>query len=378
MRVKATGGPIQPLTAPDTAAGEAGLDSPHALPDARGVVFTIFPRTQRPEDARLEIGVVGPDGGKHTVLMPGRVASYAEPGYLLVTRADGTVEAARFDLAARRLIGDPVPVFSVPPVPGVFGWTGYFTVAPTGTLVYVGEGEGSRNAPIWVSRTGQATPVEFDANVDARSVSLSADGRIVAFRAGGLGEPHIEIRNRATNAITRINPSGHRLGDPSVSADGRTVVYTVFFPDSASGVYRSEVARPDAAARLLPEAGMREPFISADGRTLYYLRVHPDHSDLAVRRLDRPDAVEQILGRGSISSRVSPDGRWVAFVDSAGGPRRLFARSTDPGRPERWLVSPSAQGLVRWRRTGARYSSSTPTLSRWRRYRPVPRSPSSA
>jgi eukaryotic-like serine/threonine-protein kinase len=349
-RVRASGGEMETFATPDTARGELAFDSPHALPDGRGVVFTIVPRALSGSDARLRIGVVGPDGGSHTDLMPGRAAWYAEPGYLLVTGADGQVTATRFDPAARRLTGQPVPVFSVPPVPSVWGWTGYLTVARTGALVYVGAGERSHVEVAWVGRAGQVAPADFDASIQGASVGLSADGRIVVIGTTGLGAPpHLEIRDRASGAFSRVSPPGAWLGDPFVSADGRMLVYVRFSADSAAGVYRAEVSRPGAATRLLADVKVRFPSLSADGRTLYYDRsAHNGGYDLVARSLDDSGSTERVVASGSTVSRPSPDGKWVAFIDSTSGQAQLFIRSTDPGRSERWLLSSSAQGPVEW------------------------------
>jgi eukaryotic-like serine/threonine-protein kinase len=105
IRVAEGGGAVSPFTTPDLAAGEGAHWSPRALPRGRGVLFSVTPRDFDPLGIR--IAVVGPDGGAHTVLMPGRVAAYAASGHLLVLRADGSLVAFPFDLASLRVTGEP-------------------------------------------------------------------------------------------------------------------------------------------------------------------------------------------------------------------------------------------------------------------------------
>jgi serine/threonine-protein kinase len=345
-RVAVSGGKLQTLAVPDSARGELGFVSPHALPDGRGVVFTIIPRTAKGADA-LRIAVIGP-GGPHTDLMPGRVAYYAEPGYLLVVGADGRVTATRFDLASRRLVGEPIPVFTVPPQAERYAWTGYVSVARTGALVYVGADVGSNREFAWVGRDGQIAPADFGTGTQPFMFSLSADGQVVVFAYSEPGGARgLEIRQRTTGAIIRVSPSDALLADPFVSLDGRTLVYRSL-GDARAGIYRADIDRPDVATRLLADPNVERPSLSVDGRTLSYRRAHNGGFDLVVRALDTPGSAEQVVVSGSSTDRASPDGKWVAFIDTTGARQQLFIRSTDVGRPERWLVSSRARGPVRW------------------------------
>jgi serine/threonine protein kinase/Tol biopolymer transport system component len=348
VRVKAAGGPVEVYTTVDTAAGESGHGSARALPDGKGVVFTIIPRDYQRSVVGLQIGVIGPEGGRHTVLLPGRVAASGDPDHLLVARADGSVAAVPFDPASRRLTGDPIPIFRVPAVSGTFGWAGYFTVARSGVVVYVGGKDVGGAELTWIDRTGKLAPADFEAIAARPEVSLSANGRIVAFSTYVTDEPsRIEIRDRTTKASSRIEVEGGRVYHPFVSGDGRTILYSLSAAGQ-EGIYLVHTARPAEAKQLLADPAVRGAVLSPDRRTLFFLRPTASGANLVERPTDSTQGPERLLVSEGVSMGVSTDGRWVAFVEQTVGRSQLFVRSTDPDRTGRWLVSPDAQGPVRW------------------------------
>jgi Tol biopolymer transport system component len=349
LRVTAGGGPVEPFTTVDTAAGELMHWSPHALPEGRGVVFSIVPQSSV-QGSDLKIGVVGPSGGAHTVLMPGRMAAYADPGYLLVTRANGAIVAVPFDPAARRTTGDPVPLITVPNEPGTFTWAGYFVVSRTGTLVYV-SGTGAGNEMVWMNQTGTIATV--DSNETARFIftpTIAPDGNTLAFFEGN--KRSIEIRNLQTGASSRIEDEAGSVSQHRFSADSRSIYFILRAP-GRTGVYRAELGRLEEFTPVLLGPGLNLLAPSPDERTLYFRRGEGREVDLIARPLEGQDTTEHVLASGVWSPRLSPDGRWLAFVDEEQGTSQLYLRSTDPARTERWPVFRAAEwDDIRWAPNG--------------------------
>jgi eukaryotic-like serine/threonine-protein kinase len=367
LRVAQDGGPVERLTVPDSAAGEGMHWSPRALPDGRGVIFSIVPQDFG-DAIDLRIGVVGPGGGAHSVLMPGRVAAWADPGHLLVIRADGTLVAVPFDAARRRVTGAAVPVLSGLPTVGFTTWLGYFVVARTGRLVYVDGAERPFDL-VWTDRTGAVTDV--DSSLAGRwleGARVSADGRRVVFASTVNDVSGIEIRDRQTGASSRLEARVGRVQAPAFSSDGRSVVFRLNSADER-GIYRSDVTRLSQRTPLLADENAILPSLSPDESTLYFVRRGVRGAEFVARSLvtaepSRPaDAAERILipsfSAGTVP-RVSPDGLWLAWVSPESGTDQLYARSTDPDRSERWQVtraggiSVAAGSAVRWSADGRR------------------------
>jgi serine/threonine-protein kinase len=72
VRVPETGGPPEPISVLDTAQGETAHNFPHALPNKRGVLVTVFHTNNAPTH---DIAVVDLATGQHRVLVRGAVRS---------------------------------------------------------------------------------------------------------------------------------------------------------------------------------------------------------------------------------------------------------------------------------------------------------------
>ena len=97
-------------------------------------------------------------------------------GYLVYLRA-GTLLAQPFDLAGRRVTGDPKAIASHV---SSFGYSGAadFSVSVQGLLAY--QSFASRSQFIWVDRTGKRLSAASPAAINGSYVRLSPDGRLLA------------------------------------------------------------------------------------------------------------------------------------------------------------------------------------------------------
>jgi hypothetical protein len=287
--------------------------------------------------------------------MAGRVAAYAPPGYIIVTLRDGDVVAVPFDVNARRLTGNPIPLFSVPRALGTFTWRGYTAVAATGTLVYVG-GEEPMREFVWVDRSGTATPAGFEAGFASGRASIAAGGNAIAFDAApDLERQVIEVRDLRRQTSSRIALADGNIGDVSFAPDGQSLIFRVVAP-GRHGIFSARLDRLAELTELLADPNAFAPSISHDGRILYFIRNGRGNLEFVAHTLGQPRSPAQVLVSGGISEgwepRVSPDGRWLAFVDVSASGQRLFVRSTDPGRTERWLVAPATGTAIQWAPSG--------------------------
>jgi hypothetical protein len=301
------------------------------------------------------------------VLMPGRAAAWADPGHLLVIRADGTLVAVPFDAARRRVAGAAVPVLSGLPTVGFTTWLGYFVVAHTGRLVYI-DGADRPFDLVWTDRAGAVT--EVDSSLAGRwleGARVSADGRRVVFASTVNDVLGIEVRDRQTGASSRLEERAGRVRTPAFSADGRSIIFRLISPGE-QGIYRADLSRLPQRTLLLADEDAMLPSLSPDESTLYFARRGVRGVEYVARSLvavepsrSAADAAERILipsFSAGTEPRVSPDGRWLAWVAPESGTDQLYVRSTDPDRTERWQVtrhggsSVAAGSSVRWSADG--------------------------
>ncbi|HEY3203709.1 MAG TPA: protein kinase, partial [Thermoanaerobaculia bacterium] len=131
LRVSASGGNPEPVTALDKSRGETGHWRPRFLPDGRHFLFLI--RSSQPQNGGMAIGSLDSKEVVHLSRID-TAASWAPPGLLLFVR-DRTLFAQRFDMSRLRLSEDPFPVARNVDYAQTWG-AAAFSVSEDGTLAY--------------------------------------------------------------------------------------------------------------------------------------------------------------------------------------------------------------------------------------------------
>ena len=219
VRVSTAGGVAQPFMTLDTAAGDLFPVEVSGLPNG-GAVFSIVGTDTS------NIAVVGPDGGKPTRLLTGLRAAFAPPGYLIVTRADGSIVAVPFDPGRRRITGAPVSLVSGLRT-GAFTTVGSAAVSATGRLIYLAAG-GAFADPrdlVWVSRSGAVAPAAPGWAGLFMSVALSPDGRRAAVDEFRENDEVLSVRDLSSGSVAHVAVPLMQLNDPVFSPDGRWVYF---------------------------------------------------------------------------------------------------------------------------------------------------------
>jgi cysteine-rich repeat protein len=154
----------------------------------------------------------------------------------------------------------------------------------------------------------------------------SDDGMLVAFETGA--EPKIAVLDRNTDALLDLGPGR----DPSLSADGSKLVYTmdmagvsqVFLVNLAGGVASAPVAVSVMDGAFF-EAGAGFPSVANGAQTAFETPPGDENSDVFVRNIQ--GAVTTQASRlptgedlctsspcGAFSPSISDDGRYVSYV----------------------------------------------------------------
>ena len=339
-RVRETGGKPEVATKPDPAAGETYHFNPSALPDGRGVLFVIT-RNQNP--AAADIAVLDLRTGKHKVLTHGLRAAYVAPGYLLYVADGGALMAAPFDLGALELRGEGVALTGGVSVRG--NSRSDVSVSTAGTLLYAsGNTMGLKRELVWVTREGNATPVDpsWNADIGGRP-ALSPDGRTVAVAIGTPGTRQVWVKQLDRGPASRVSDLGIV---PAWSPDGRSLTYL-----TADGAWHVPADGSALPSRLWTTNGPASSMsITRDGKWIVYAL----HGDLYARRTDGDTTTRLLVSDPGTQyvPNVSPDGRWLAYTSDETGMLQVYVRPFPDAKVAKRQVSVASGTAPIWSSDG--------------------------
>ena len=353
-RVSAEGGRPETLTKPDEKRDEGSHRLPFWLPDGKAVLFTLMKQSF---DPKPRLALLRLDTGEwHVLFEDAADARYVPTGHLLFLR-QGTLMAARFDLAKLEVIGQPVAL--VENVMQGFGLTyrhrtgaGQFGISDTGSLIYAPGGVPSPpgNALLWVDQRGieqSAAALRFPFS----TLRLSPDGRRVAYVAGGQElQVYVYDLGRGTNSrLTGEGWSFYVIWTP----DGQRVLFS-WGKSAADSLFWQPYDGSSPMERLTTsEYGQRPGSWSSDGKTLAFVDSHPDTGD-DIALLDvRSKRVTPFLNTkySEWYPEFSPDGRWMAYTSDESNRQEVYVRPfPGPGMKQQVSIEGGSEPL--WARNG--------------------------
>ena len=296
--------------------------SPTFLPGGKTLLFSVLSGDQwRIESFELATGQ------RRTLVQHGQWPLYVSSGHLVFYR-DGELLVAPFDPNRLEVTGSATQALEK--IPAQVQGIPSLDVSPSGTLVYAPTNAVSRL--VSVSLQG----VEQLINEVPRNYSnprMSPDGQRMLVQAGDLW-----IQDVARSTFTRI-----------ATRDALINAFPVWLPDSRRVIYRSPLGLriQDAEGSAQPQtvAGTSDfdypATVGADGDTLVMMRSTQETSfDLYAMSLRNPSEVTTLLKTPAYEggARLSPDGRWLAYVSNESGQNEIYVRPF-PGPDRRWTVS---------------------------------------
>ena len=347
--IPAKGGAAKPLQTTRLADGETQLLSPFALADGEHVLVTVFGAggnlsgrlacvsLKTGEVTKYELSVVSAIGVSNDVLV------YVTP--------TGALQAVGFDEKSLRLTGEPVALGTTVAV--TQSGTGAVALSPTGTLIY---GSSALESQVgWVSETGLFAPIitELKPYVNPR---LAPDGKRIVLTAGTGARSDIWIYDLASKTPQRMTTEGTMNERAEWTPDGKRVVYRSD-RGKRSGIWWQMADRSAPATSILSHDAHDyfEGVLSPDGKLLVYQVDDGTASsaDLFVRALEGDTTQKVVSATNSVEAqaRVSPDGKWVAFVTDASGTAQVLVQPFPNGGAQ-VQVSVTAGTEPIWSRDG--------------------------
>jgi len=339
--VPASGGTPTLLSAPDTVAGEQARMYPVALPDDDHVLYSSLGR------GGSVIGVASlSTRSARSLGVLGTNALGVVDGQMIYATRDNRLMAAPLD-ASRGTASIGVPVATGVSV-GVVG-SAKAALSLSGTLAYRGGERGSRVLLTDGRDPPQVVLPETRAYAFPR---FSPNGTRIAVSVDAGSRSDVWIYDLVSHTEARLSSGGSFNERPEWTPDGARVLYRT---DAGTGtsIWWRPADLGGSAVPLLAGGpkGFYEGVITPDGRAIVY----QVDNDIEIRMLAQAAAPRVLAATDFMENeaRVSPDGRWIAFVtDESGSGQVVVQPLLGPG--PRVQVSSSGGVEPVWSRDGRR------------------------
>ena len=353
MKIHVAGGTAEPATILDRSTGDNSHRWPAFLPD--GIHFVYFLRSADDQRRGVYLGRVDKPGESRQLFASDSNAVYVpvspDRGLLLSERS-GRIEAREFDLVRLSVIGDPrfidvsagaaTPYFSamLSASPSVLAVT---TSIPFGDRLMEVHRDG-RVLRTWPERELQNWP------------RVSPDGRwLLRQRIDALrGNPDIWVEHLELRTRIRVTTEPDDDALAVWSQSGKDIAYV----SGQRGASQLRVAAADGtgARRDLscPVPVCRVTDWTRDGRFLVANIQDKRGTDVWLVATTPADTSRPLLSQPFVErdARLSPDGRWVAYVSEETGRPEVSVRRIG-GPAARVVISADGGDQPVWRRNGS-------------------------
>ena len=348
--VPQTGGEPRPLTTHDESRGETSHHWPQFLPDGRHLLVLVGGG----EEAGVHILSLEAPDERRRILPESTRFQFVAPAALLFVR-DGVLLAQRLDPRELTTRGEPVPVASSVAGFGAVPSWGWFSSSATGRVAWM-SGQTSTARLEWVDRDGKPLGTIGEPSQYGQIVLSPDDRRVAAEIADSEGRYDIWVVDVARGVPSRLTTDPGNDRDPVWSPDSQALVYSSDASGDQDllrkGLQGSEpaVPLPNDVGRTPGDRDIAKEWIR-EGNTLIYLTIGSERT-LWTLSLDG-DGPPEPLVKGFLVDRprVSPDGRWLAYISQESGRYEVYVQPFG-GRGERVRVSVDGGAQPQWRGDG--------------------------
>ncbi len=347
MRIPASGGTPEPASRVDSAHGEIAQYFPLALSDGKHILYESWGRGAI-EDAR--VGLLDLATGRALRLSVQGVSPLGMlDGRLIYSDQAGTILAVPLDLESGAVTGQPIPLATG--VATATRGSGVAALSPSGTLAYAG---GSQLSRLVLANAEGETELLPESRIYSFP-RYSPNGGQVAVTVHTAGaSSDIFLADTKSRSLMRLTSSGIANERPEWSPDGKRVLFrTVRGANSAIWWQPADASGPATPLVSNESVDYFEGVITPDGRNVVY-QVDTTNSNVMMQSVDGGPS-HPIANSAATESqaRVSPDGKWVAFVTSEGMNAQVMVTPL-PGPGARMQVSVRGGSEPVWSRDGRR------------------------
>ncbi len=328
MRISANGGTPEVLTL------KGFSYAPQLLPDGKSILFTDV--SSRPYKIRVQ----SLESEKQKELFAGLGAQYLSTGHIIYAIGDGpfNLTAIPFNLSKLEASGEPIPVLN-----GIMDWA----VSNSGTLAYMPGREArpsNQRIPVWVDQKGKEEPIAGAPTDISTRFSISPDGKRVATIPSARGNSNAWIWDLDRGTVTRLTFSETLDSFPLWTPDGRRIVYQSTHSNGQSDLNIKAADGTGDVEKLGSFPFSPGPSSwSRDGKILVMAEVgfNPLRGDVTTLSLEGDHSRKPLLQEKYVQtqSKVSPDGRWIAYVSLESGRPEIFVRPFPEVDKGKWQIS---------------------------------------
>ncbi len=350
VRVRESGGPIEPVTKLDVQRGERSHRFARLLPDGGAFLYTVaFDGIDSYDNARIELWDLKTQTSR-TLISGGTSATYLSSGHIIYASA-GKLFGVPFDAARREVTGAPFEALNGVMMSRNTG-AAHFSVSDRGDLAYVpGAAEGGRRTLVWVDREGKPDPLPLEP-ASYLYPRISPDGRNLAVEIEGPNHD-FHVYDFARTVLSKLTTDG-MSHDPVWSPDGRHLAFRSWQVGGMT-MWWMPSDRSRNAERLDPKGTRQSPVsFSPDGKFLTFDQKDPKTQDdvwvlpIGENESPRPFAQSR-FGEGS--AKFSPDGKWIAYSSDESGREQVYVQAF-PGPGLKLQISNDGGFDPVWRRSG--------------------------
>jgi Tol biopolymer transport system component len=340
LRASSMGGDFQPYI-PLLENKDADIHDPSCLPD-NSVMFVPHAVRGRPNTLVLFDG----KERKELLRLPADqdiwFPSYSPTGHIVYRRqpANGGIWALPFSLSRHQATGEPFLVAAAGDVP---------SVSNDGTMLHVRGSASIQSQMVWVDRTGKEIGPIGPPQEQWPFPELAPDAKHVAIAASENDVNDVWIVDVERGTRTRMSAPAP-YATLAWSPDGRSLL----FADGATAPLTLKTKAADGGGEATPLGTGWSAEYYDHGAQIVYADLAKDGTWHLFRRSadgKTPPVPLLTSSRSQLWPRVSPDGRFLAYVSDETGTEEVYLKRFPDGEG-RWQVSNGGGMWPRWGRGG--------------------------
>ncbi|NNF05425.1 MAG: protein kinase, partial [Candidatus Eisenbacteria bacterium] len=346
LMVDAAGGEARPATTLDPNVIDASHRWPHALPDGKHFLFTVWTNDA---DALAEfggvyLGVIDGSSAPRRLVPNASSATYATSGHILAMQESDLV-AIPFDAKKLEVTGDAFVVADEVLINRNTGY-GSFSTSEEGTLVFA---RGSGNMPdasyLWANREGELTKTPVDAapmftTYAFHHLRLSPDATQAATTfPGPTGDPEVWVLDLIRGVRSRLTPSAsYSIERPIWSPAGDRILYV----SVKSGTWDLFIRNADGSGEeesFLASEYDKTPLDWQGDQVLYWVDSNVEGAMLVIYDISTGESnlLYKHTGSDRPRPRFSPDGKYLLYDTIESDRSEVILYQLEGGA--RWQVS---------------------------------------